>query len=156
LAHTKPITTQVLESLERNPSCAFDTLVANCSEFTWNQLFYEVDRLSRLGQLCLSSVGGGHYSLRLPQIEECHDTDTVQGESPTSPSHSSSFPQNQSSENSTQPPLMGDRHIRTTHRAYQLYEEQGRQDGHALEHWFQAEREIQSLDTQASHEGDTL
>lgn len=28
-------------------------------------------------------------------------------------------------------------------RAYQLYEEQGRQDGHALEHWLKAEREIQ-------------
>ena len=27
-------------------------------------------------------------------------------------------------------------------RAYQLYEEQGRQDGYALEHWLSAEREL--------------
>jgi hypothetical protein len=146
LAHTKPITTQVLEFLQRNPACGFDTLVTGCSEFTWNQLFYEVDHLSRLGQLCLTSVGGGHYSLRLPQIEECHKTDTVQGECPTSPSHPSSLPQCQSSKSSTQPPLVGDRHILITQRAYQLYEAQGRQDGHALEHWFQAEREIQGPD----------
>jgi len=28
----------------------------------------------------------------------------------------------------------------------QLYEAQGREDGHGLEHWLQAEREIQSAD----------
>jgi hypothetical protein len=33
--------------------------------------------------------------------------------------------------------------VRITQRAYQFYEEQGRQDGHALDHWLKAEREIQ-------------
>jgi hypothetical protein len=60
----------VLESLARNPACEFNALVADCSEFTWNQLFYEVDRLSRNGQLRLTSVGGGNYFLRLPPTEE--------------------------------------------------------------------------------------
>jgi hypothetical protein len=70
LLQSKPIATQILESLARNPACEFQQLVAECSEFTWNQLYYEVDRLSQLGQLCLTSVGGGHYFIRLPFTEE--------------------------------------------------------------------------------------
>ena len=62
---SKPIATQVLESLARNPACEFKQLVADCPEFSWNKLFYEVDWLSQLGQLCLTSVGG-HYSISLP------------------------------------------------------------------------------------------
>lgn len=76
MANTKTIAAQVLESLQRNSSCEFDTLVAECSEFTWNQIFFEVDRLSRLGQLLLTPVGDGHYFLRLPQREESHETKT--------------------------------------------------------------------------------
>jgi hypothetical protein len=67
---TKTLSTQMLESLQRNPGCGFDQLVKDCSEFTWNQLFYEVDRLSRLGQLCLIRADAGHYFLRLPFTEE--------------------------------------------------------------------------------------
>jgi hypothetical protein len=32
-------------------------------------------------------------------------------------------------------------------RAYELYELQGRADGHDLADWFQAERELQQVDT---------
>jgi hypothetical protein len=70
VANMKTITTQVLDVLQRNQTCEFDLLVHDCSEFTWRQLFYEVDRLSRLGQLCLYPVGEGHYFLRLPQKED--------------------------------------------------------------------------------------
>jgi hypothetical protein len=75
LAHMKTITTQVLDVLQRNQTCEFDLLVHDCSEFTWNQLFHEVDRLTRLGQFCLYPVGEGHYFLRLPPKE-----DTAQAE----------------------------------------------------------------------------
>jgi hypothetical protein len=37
-----------------------------------------------------------------------------------------------------------DRHLRIAQRAYQYYEEQGREDGHALDHWLKAEREVRS------------
>lgn len=81
LGTTKTITAQVLESLRGNPACEFDQLVADCSDFTWNQLFYEVDRLSRLGQLCLTRTGNGHYFLRLTQKEESHETAIVTAQS---------------------------------------------------------------------------
>jgi Protein of unknown function (DUF2934) len=117
LLRSKPIATQILESLARNPACEFQQLLADCSEFTWNQLFYEVDRLSQLGQLCLTSVGGGHYSMRLPSAHPNGEPRSVE---------------------------RVDRQTWIAQRAYQLYEAQGRRDGHALEHWLQAEREIRA------------
>lgn len=77
LSTAKTITAQVLESLRRNPACEFDRLVADCSDFTWNQLFNEVDRLGRVGQLCLTPTGNGRYFLRLTQKEESHETAIV-------------------------------------------------------------------------------
>ena len=35
-----------------------------------------------------------------------------------------------------------DFHARISKRAYALYEEHGRADGHALEHWVEAERQV--------------
>lgn len=35
-----------------------------------------------------------------------------------------------------------DVHARVTERAYALYEEHGREDGHALEDWLAAERQV--------------
>jgi hypothetical protein len=81
LGTTKTITAQVLESLRSNPACEFDQLVVDCSGFTWNQLSYEVDRLSRRGQLCLTSTGNGRYFLRLMQKEESHETAIVTAQS---------------------------------------------------------------------------
>jgi hypothetical protein len=69
MAKSKPMTTQVLEALERNPACEFDRLVADCSEFTWKQLFDEVDRLNRNGQLYLTAQRNGRYILTLPSLE---------------------------------------------------------------------------------------
>lgn len=66
---TKTLATQVLESLQRAPACTFDQLVKDCTEFTWNQLFFEVDRLRQLGQLRLTSVDDGRYHLSLSHKE---------------------------------------------------------------------------------------
>lgn len=134
---SKPITTQVLECLERNPACDFKTLVADCSEFTWNQLFYEVDQMRQRGQLCLTSTDNGSRFIGLPHnIGENMKTkrSDIRGQS-------TSIPGGHSAESV-------DRHIWIAHRAYQLYEAQGRQDGYALDHWLQAEREIRGAGTQ--------
>lgn len=134
---SKPIAAQVLESLARNPACEFDRLVADCSEFTWNQLFYEVDRLSQLGQLCLTSVDGGHYFIRLPFTEE-----TMKPKQPLTQGKETDTPAAGRPDGKPRSFKPVDRHTWIAQRAYQLYEEQGRRDGDALEHWFQAEREI--------------
>ena len=56
VANQKSMVVQMLESLRRNPSCGMDELVADCSGLTWNQLYCEVARLHRRGQLCLARV----------------------------------------------------------------------------------------------------
>jgi hypothetical protein len=137
VARTKTITAQVLDALQRNPGCEFDLLVKDCSEFTWNQLFYEVDRLSQLGQLCLTSVSGGHYFIRLPLTEE-----TMKPKQPLTQSQETDSSTVGHPDGEPKSVELVDRHRRIAQRAYQLYEEQGRRDGHALEHWFQAEQEI--------------
>lgn len=86
MGNSKTITTHVLDALQRNPGCEFDRLVKDCSEFTWNQLFYEVDRLSRLGQLCVYPVGEGQYYLRLPNSEEARKPEPGAGMDAPSPS----------------------------------------------------------------------
>ena len=37
-----------------------------------------------------------------------------------------------------------DFHARVSERAYALYEEHGREDGHALENWLEAEQQVQN------------
>jgi hypothetical protein len=151
LAHNKTLATQVLEFLQRNPACEFQQLEAECSVFTWNQLFYEVDRLSRTGQLRLIPAGNGHYSLRLTQKGESFETEIVTDHSTAGqfpsirPSRSRNNPESSpaSLAGRAQPIGMIEPGIWIAQRAYQLYEEQGRQDGHALEHWLKAEREVQ-------------
>jgi hypothetical protein len=39
-------------------------------------------------------------------------------------------------------------HEEIEHRAYALYEQRGRQDGHDWDDWFQAEREIRGADAE--------
>ena len=139
LIQSKTIATKILESLARNPACEFQQLVAECSEFTWKQLYYEVDRLSQLGQLCLASVGGGHYFIRLPFTEE-----TMKPGLPFTRSKTTDRPTAAQSDREPLSVARVDRQTWIAQRAYQLYEAQGRQDGHALEHWLQAEGEIQA------------
>lgn len=137
LLQSKPIATRILESLARHPACAFQQLVSDCSEFTWNQLFYEVDRLSQLGQLLLTSVDGGHYFIRLPFTEEA-----MKPGQPFTRSTITDRPGAVHVDDEPRSVERVDQQTRIAQRAYQLYEEQGRRDGHALEHWLQAEQEI--------------
>ncbi len=51
MSQPKPITDRVLEFLQSSPECAFEALVARYPEFTWNELFLEVSRLNRTGQV---------------------------------------------------------------------------------------------------------
>ena len=148
---SKPIADQVLESLARNPACEFHTLLAECSEFTWYQLFYEVDRLSRIGKLCLISVGDGHYFLRLAFAEDTMKSKHPHARGDASPNLTTGRPDGEAGSVESV-----NRHLRIAQRAYQYYEEQGRQDGHALDHWLRAEREIRSIALQkTSYKGDT-
>ena len=47
----KPITDRIFELLQCTPECEFEALVTRYPEFTWNELYLEVARLSRAGQV---------------------------------------------------------------------------------------------------------
>ncbi|MDN5940958.1 MAG: hypothetical protein L0H94_03655 [Nitrospira sp.] len=57
---------QILDAVGRKYECDLDELVQVCPRFTWNQLFLEVDRLSRTGELRLFLNASGVYRVRLP------------------------------------------------------------------------------------------
>ncbi len=44
---------RVMEIVIRSPGCDLDELVLQCPDLTWNQVFLELDRLSRAGQIIL-------------------------------------------------------------------------------------------------------
>jgi hypothetical protein len=64
---TQSVTDQILEEAARRPGCLLDELVLACPDFTWNQVFVEVDRLSRRGEVILTMRSPGVYTVHLPR-----------------------------------------------------------------------------------------
>ena len=60
------ITDRIFETVRRTQVCEMEDLVRVCSSYTWNQVFLEVDRLSRTGELRLLPKQGGVYAVTLP------------------------------------------------------------------------------------------
>jgi len=60
------VTDRILDAVHAAPGCQLDDLVLNLPELTWNQVFFEVDRLSRTGQVRITARGEGTYAIRLP------------------------------------------------------------------------------------------
>jgi hypothetical protein len=71
------VQTQILEAVRRAPGCQLDDLMEHCPDLTWNQVFIEVDALSRAGQLKLTSLGHGDYKLMVPKAETKAKVSTV-------------------------------------------------------------------------------
>ena len=59
-------TTTILNLIARSPGCNLEDIVFNCRGLTWNQVFLEVDRLSRTGQVCLTQQRPGYYIVAPP------------------------------------------------------------------------------------------
>lgn len=59
------VTDRIFHALSRTPECLLEELVSNCEDLTWNQVFLEIDRLSRTGQVLLTLNGPGRYRIRL-------------------------------------------------------------------------------------------
>jgi hypothetical protein len=56
----------ILDVFSSVQKCDLDMLVRACPTLTWNQVFSEVDRLSRARKLRLNYLGHGQYSIELP------------------------------------------------------------------------------------------
>lgn len=57
---------QILKAVRRAPGCQLDELEHSLPGLTWNQIFLEVDRMSRRGQVRVMPIGNGTYTVRLP------------------------------------------------------------------------------------------
>ena len=64
-SHT-PVTDRILGTVQRMHGCDLDTLTNRLTDLSWGQVFLEVDRLSRGGQVLVTLGAGGRYLIRLP------------------------------------------------------------------------------------------
>ena len=48
--------------------CDLDTLVSRCSDFSWNQVFLEVDHMSRIGVIRLTRSADRRYRVGTPTL----------------------------------------------------------------------------------------
>ena len=63
MSQQKPITDRILEFLRGSRECEFEALVTRYPEFTWNELYLEVARLSRAGQVTITR-GVGIFTIK--------------------------------------------------------------------------------------------
>ena len=63
-------TEAILDVFSSVQKCDLDMLVRACPTLTWNQVFSEVDRLSRIGKLRLNYLGRGRYTIELPDTAD--------------------------------------------------------------------------------------
>ena len=77
MASREPVADRILGAVKRIHECDLDTLANNLPEFTWNQVFLEIDRLSRQGQILVTFGTGGRYMIRLPKHNEGSTTHRV-------------------------------------------------------------------------------
>ena len=66
ISHT-PVTDRILGAVQRKHGCDLDTLTNSLSDLSWGQVFLEVDRLSREGEVLVTLDTGGRYMIRLPE-----------------------------------------------------------------------------------------
>jgi hypothetical protein len=57
---------KIVQMVKHRQACDMEDLLEACSTYTWNQVFLEVDRLSRTGELRLFSKRAGVYTVTLP------------------------------------------------------------------------------------------
>jgi len=75
-SHT-PVTDRILGAVQRAHGCDLDMLTKNLSDLSWGQVFLEVDRLSRDGQVLVTLDTGGRYMIQLPDHSRVPETHYV-------------------------------------------------------------------------------
>jgi len=77
MASQKPVTTRILGEVKRMDGCDLDTLTKSLPDLSWNQVFDEVDRLSRRGKVLVTFGVKGHYMIRMPDHKKRSTTHDV-------------------------------------------------------------------------------
>ena len=66
MERTSILRQQILMMANRVPDCAMEDVQAGLPDYRWNQIFLEVDRLSRTGELRLIPKRAGVYAVSIP------------------------------------------------------------------------------------------
>jgi hypothetical protein len=66
-ARQEEIRRGIVSVIESAIECDLDTLVSRCGDFSWGQIFLEVDNMSRIGVIRLTRSADGKYWLGLPR-----------------------------------------------------------------------------------------
>ena len=77
MATTHPVTDRILRAVKRAHRCDLDALATSLPELTWNQVFLEVDRLSRQGQVLVTFGIERRYMIRLPERKKGPTTNSI-------------------------------------------------------------------------------
>jgi hypothetical protein len=72
------VTDRILGQVQRTHGCDLDTLTRSLSDLSWGQVFLEVDRLSREGQVQVTLDTRGCYMIRLPDHSTVSETHLLQ------------------------------------------------------------------------------
>ena len=72
-----PVTDRILGTVQRMHGCDLDTLTNSLTDLSWGQVFLEVDRLSRDGQVLVTLGTGGRYMIRMPDHDRESENNLV-------------------------------------------------------------------------------
>jgi hypothetical protein len=78
MASNTPVTERILGAVKRTHECDLDTLTKSLSDLSWSQVFLEVDRLSRQGEVLVTFGVEGRYMIRLPNQNKGSATHDIQ------------------------------------------------------------------------------
>ena len=66
MASHQLVTQRILDEVKRAHGCDLDSLAMSLPDLSWSQVFLEVDRLSRRGEVLVTFGTEGRYMIRLP------------------------------------------------------------------------------------------
>ncbi len=75
---------EILNTIRQAPGCSIDDLLRRCPNLGWNQVFFELDRLSREGQVLLTDMGHGRYAMWTVETAACETATRTALSFPTS------------------------------------------------------------------------
>lgn len=67
MASHNPVTNRILGEVKRTQGCDLNTLTKHLPDLPWDQVFNEVDRLSRRGMVLVTFGADHRYMIRLPE-----------------------------------------------------------------------------------------
>ncbi len=66
MAPNQTVGERIVALIEAMPGCQIEDLVRVAGDLSWNQIFSEIDYLSRSGRVLVTLKGRGEYMLSLP------------------------------------------------------------------------------------------